>query len=77
MLNYQILKQKTRSDGESVCFCMMEKGSNAVLVARLNCEGHIVDSQVFVWTDTTKDKVMRYAKSYYKDIQQQLITKQI
>lgn len=77
ILNYRILKQKSRSDGESVCLCMMEQGSNAVLVARLNIEGHIIDSQVFVWTDDTKNKVMKYASAYYKDLQDRLITRKI
>lgn len=77
ILNYRVLKRKSRGDGESVCLCMMEQNSNAVLVARLNCEGHIIDSQVFVWTETTKDKVMAYAKSIFKEIYQNLITHKI
>ena len=58
ILNYRVLKRKSRSDGESVCLCVMEQDSNAILVARLNCEGHITDSQVFIWTESTKKRAI-------------------
>lgn len=65
ILNYQVLKRRSRKTGETVCLCNMEKGSNAILVALLSCEGHIVESQVFVWTEATKKQIMSYARKAY------------
>jgi hypothetical protein len=77
ILNYRVLKRKSRGDGESVCLCMMEQDSNAVLVAHLNAEGHIMDSQVFIWTENTKDLVLSHARAIFKEIHQNLITHKI
>lgn len=73
ILNYRIIKQKTRGDGHSLCLCSMEQGCDSLLVAHLNSDGHIIDSQVFVWTTGTKTKVVKYAREYYKKLLQLLL----
>ena len=68
ILNYQVLKRRSKRTGETVCLCNMEKDSNAVLVALLSGEGHIIESQVFIWTDSTKKQIMSHARKAYNSL---------
>lgn len=72
IFNYHILKRKTKLTGESVCLCTMEKDSNAILVALLNNEGKIQNSQVFIFTEKTKKQVMKSARKAFCNMLEQL-----
>ena len=65
VLNYKIIKQQVRSDGQSVCMCSMENDS-AVLIAHVGGDGHIINSQVYVLTPDNKKKITKAALSTYR-----------
>lgn len=68
ILNYNIIKRKSRPSGRSVCLCTMEKDSNAILVAKLDDSGKILESQVFIFTKTTKKQVMKMARKAFNNM---------